>query len=143
MKVYIAVDETGSVTGLATFPSGEAAWEIEYDAVDIDGFFVEAGMLKYSGELAERKKTEKAEEQAVKQAEEQLESLRRLEILASLDDDHALAVKVLFPKWKAGRHYKTGERILYQDRLYKVLQEHDSQETWTPADAHSLFKEIE
>jgi hypothetical protein len=57
-------------------------------------------------------------------------------------DDMALQVPNLYPTWKVGVDYKTNDRILYNNILYKVLQDHTSQETWTPTDAPSLFAKV-
>ena len=35
-----------------------------------------------------------------------------------------------------------GDRVLYNDVLYKVITAHTSQETWTPTDAPSLFAKV-
>lgn len=57
-----------------------------------------------------------------------------------LDDDMALTMPTAYPNWRGdGVAYKTGDRIRYDGDLYKVLQPHTSQETWTPTDAPSLF----
>lgn len=57
-----------------------------------------------------------------------------------VDDDIALTIPQAYPKWSgAGIAYKTGDRIRYDGELYKVLSDHVSQGTWTPADAPSLF----
>lgn len=57
-------------------------------------------------------------------------------------DDISLQVPNLYPAWKMGVDYVTGERVLYEGTLYKVLQDHTSQETWAPADAPSLFAQV-
>lgn len=57
-------------------------------------------------------------------------------------DDQACEVAVLYPEWKDGMAYTVGERIVYEDVLYKVLTEHTSQSTWTPDAAPSLFAKI-
>jgi hypothetical protein len=54
-------------------------------------------------------------------------------------DDMALQVPNLYPTWKAGINYKTDDRVLYNDVLYKVLTAHTSQATWTPDVSPSLF----
>ena len=59
-----------------------------------------------------------------------------------VDDVQAVEVKALYPTWKIDTQYVAGERILYNEVLYKVLQDHTSQETWTPTDAPSLFAKI-
>lgn len=57
-----------------------------------------------------------------------------------LDDDIALTMPNAYPTWNgSGIDYKTGDRVRYDGDLYRVLQPHTSQPTWTPTDAPSLF----
>ena len=60
----------------------------------------------------------------------------------SATDEMALAAPAIYPAFKAGKSYKAGERVVFDGVLYKVLQEHDSQEHWTPVDAPSLFAKV-
>ena len=61
----------------------------------------------------------------------------------SLSEEDALEAKELYPRWSGeGVNYKVGERVLYQDVLYKVLTAHTSQETWQPDVAVSLFAKV-
>ena len=69
-----------------------------------------------------------------------IESLVKLRELAT--DEMSLQVPNLYPTWKPEINYSTGERILYNDILYKVLQAHASQEAWTPDVATSLFAKV-
>ena len=57
-------------------------------------------------------------------------------------DEQAERAAVLYPEWQPDRNYVVNERILFQDVLYKVLQNHTSQETWEPAAAPSLFAKV-
>ncbi len=58
-------------------------------------------------------------------------------------DEQALQVPDLYPEWSgAGVSYTAGERVRFGGTLYKVLQNHTSQEEWTPDTAHSLFVKI-
>ena len=60
-----------------------------------------------------------------------------------LDDEDSLEMKSYFPEWSGESvAYKTGEKVRYNDILYKVLQDHTSQEGWNPEDAPSLFAEV-
>lgn len=59
-----------------------------------------------------------------------------------VDDNIALETPSLYPTWKADVTYNTGDRILYDNTLYKVLQSHTSQEDWTPINAPSLFAKV-
>ena len=59
----------------------------------------------------------------------------------SLSDEEALAVAALYPLWidKVGKSVAVGERLWYNNKLYKVIQAHTVQEDWTPDTAVSLF----
>ena len=69
-----------------------------------------------------------------------VDALVKLRGLAT--DEQACEVPVLYPSWKEGIAYKVGERILYNEILYKVLTTHTSQANWTPDVAASLFAKI-
>ena len=61
----------------------------------------------------------------------------------SLDDSDALEAVTLYEKWSGdSKEYKTNDRLQYNGVLYKVLQDHTSQPTWTPTDAPSLFAKV-
>lgn len=62
--------------------------------------------------------------------------------VVSLDDETALQGVTLFPNWAVGVEYKVGERIKYDEVLYRALQDHTSQETWTPDISPSLFTKV-
>lgn len=62
---------------------------------------------------------------------------------ASFTDEQALQVQDLYPEWSgAGVSYNVNDRVRYNGVLYKVLQEHTSQEDWTPDTAHSLYAKV-
>lgn len=59
------------------------------------------------------------------------------------EDSEALDYVDLFPMWNGnGVKYIVGYRVRYDSDLYKVLQEHESQEAWNPIDAPSLFAKV-
>lgn len=60
----------------------------------------------------------------------------------SATDEQALAVPILYPAWRSGIAYATGERVQYGGTLYKVLQAHTAQDDWTPDAAVSLFAKV-
>ena len=71
------------------------------------------------------------------------DQLKCLKMFANtLTDEQALQVPLMYDDFEANHHYVVGERVLYQDILYKVITEHDSQETWTPDISPSLFAKI-
>ncbi|MBQ1245108.1 MAG: hypothetical protein IIX90_00530 [Clostridia bacterium] len=74
----------------------------------------------------------------------QAEKYRQLinKTAVNLTDDEAAYVPMMFERWAAGVAYEVGHRVCYEDKLYKVLQAHTSQDSWTPDVAVSLFAEV-
>ncbi len=60
----------------------------------------------------------------------------------SLDDTKAVEAQCLYPDFAVGVPYTAGDRVVYDGKLYKVLQAHTSQTDWTPPAAPSLFAEV-
>lgn len=60
----------------------------------------------------------------------------------SLSDEDALEAVNLFPNWVSGVAYVVDARVNYEGTLYRCLQAHTSQETWTPTAAPSLWAKV-
>lgn len=60
----------------------------------------------------------------------------------SLEDEDALKVVELFPKWAENEAYVIGDRVRYEGILYKCLIAHTSQSDWIPSDAISLWAKV-
>lgn len=75
-----------------------------------------------------------------------LQALRQLESETVLDmpDKEAVKVAALFPAWysRIGTDVVVGERLWYDNGLYKCLQPHKIQSTWNPKDAVSLWANV-
>lgn len=62
----------------------------------------------------------------------------------SLADIDALDAVELFPNWSGDSlDYTVGDRVRYEDTLYKCLTAHVSQSTWTPPDSPSLWVRVD
>lgn len=61
----------------------------------------------------------------------------------TLSDEVALANIALFPDWEIGKPLSVGDRVEHEGKLYKVVQAHTSQESWTPNLTPSLFEPID
>ena len=57
----------------------------------------------------------------------------------SLTDEDALQAVELFPQWVVEHAYIVGERLQYNGVLYRVVQAHTSQASWTPDITPALF----
>ena len=62
--------------------------------------------------------------------------------LSNLTDETAVDVTTLFEQWEPGHAYAVGDRIRYNEKLYRVVQAHTSQADWTPDITPALFTEI-
>ena len=62
---------------------------------------------------------------------------------AMLTDEVALDYIALYPDWEIGKALSIGERIEHDGKLYKVVQAHTTQESWTPDLTPSLFEPID
>lgn len=58
------------------------------------------------------------------------------------DDADALEMVELFPKWAFPKAYIAGERVQHNGVLYKCVQEHTSQENWTPDATPALWVRV-
>ena len=78
------------------------------------------------------------------------EQLRKaLQMLAqSFTDEQALEVATVYPTYKVGVIYKQNEMFTYGEnevgdpQLYRVVQDHISQEDWTPDTTPALYTPI-
>ena len=59
-----------------------------------------------------------------------------------LEDADAIEGVQLFPAWSAEAAYLVGDRVRYNNILYKCLQNHAAQENWTPEAAPSLWARV-
>ena len=64
------------------------------------------------------------------------------EAAVSLSDEVALTGIELFPKWKNETAYSIGDRGRYEDVLYKCVQAHTSQTSWTPDVTPALWTRV-
>lgn len=62
---------------------------------------------------------------------------------SAMTDEEAINHPELLPKWSGNsKEFVAGDRVLYDGKVYSVLQNHTSQQYWTPMDAPSLFAEV-
>lgn len=61
--------------------------------------------------------------------------------ILTLSDEEAVKVKVLYDTWssKIGQLLTVDTRLYYNDKLYKVIQQHTAQSDWTPDKEGSLY----
>lgn len=65
-----------------------------------------------------------------------------VEAMQELEDETAVTVPYFFNKWEPDMQAFVGDRLRYGEKLYRVLQQHTTQEGWEPDIAPSLFAEV-
>lgn len=60
----------------------------------------------------------------------------------AMTDEKILNYPDFVEKWKSGKVYSVGKRLEHNGTIYKVLQDHTSQDCWTPDAAPSLFAKV-
>lgn len=72
-----------------------------------------------------------------------MKELSRATVLANATDEEAYTMRYLYDEWdKNGKPYLKDDRFMYENKFYKVLQNHESQADWTPDTASGLYVEI-
>lgn len=74
---------------------------------------------------------------------EKIKNLLRDKVTEQTDEE-ALENIELFPTWQSriGVQVQQGERLYYDDKLYKVLQTHTPQDDWRPDTTASLYVQV-
>lgn len=68
--------------------------------------------------------------------------------IRSLTDEEAMEVATVYPKYEVGKSYKTDDIFAYGEngvgdpQLYRVEQDHVSQEDWIPSENRALYTPI-
>lgn len=63
-------------------------------------------------------------------------------VTATLTDEQALELSVLYPLWEPGTEYSTGTVTRYEGELYRCVQAHTAQADWTPPTVPALWVKI-
>ena len=111
------------------------------DAILVD-YFDAGAYIRAMYEIVEIEPTE--EEQMIEQTNKAMElfNINFDKFLPNLTDEQVLVIPLLLPKWREGADYKENDRIRYSNKIYKVLQDHTSQEGLEPDVTPDLFEQI-
>ena len=86
-------------------------------------------------EASERNRPLTAEEVSAMLIKQQINGL-------AVDDNTALRMVEFYPEWANGTAYTVGYKVQYKGTLFKVLQDHTSQDGWEPNNAPSLWAKV-
>lgn len=79
---------------------------------------------------------------SIKAKEDSLNKIGRLVANQVVDDVVALEISEFYDEWKPNQNYEIGRYLRYKEVLYKVLQVHTSQDSWTPDITASLYAKV-
>ena len=120
----------------------KAGYDVETeDAVFVD--YMDTGIyIRAMYEIVPIEPTE--EEQLIEQTNKAMEllNINFNDLIPDLTDEQALAIPLLIPKWRKDVEYKVNNRVRHLGKIYKVLQDHTSQEGLEPDISPDLFEKI-
>ena len=68
-----------------------------------------------------------------------LQATRKLIRVDELDENELLDMIDLYEGYQVDKLYKVGDIFKYEGKLYKVIQEHTSQDDWIPSELPALY----
>ena len=68
-----------------------------------------------------------------------LQATRKLIRVDELDEEELLDMIDLYESYQVDKLYKVDDIFKYEGKLYKVIQEHTSQEDWIPSELPALY----
>ena len=68
-----------------------------------------------------------------------LNATRKLIRVDELDENELLEMIDLYESYEIGKSYQADDIFKYEGKLYKVIQEHTSQEDWIPTELPALY----
>lgn len=74
-----------------------------------------------------------------KRIDANLQATRKLIRVDALSEEELLEMIDLYEPYEIGKSYQTDDVFKYEGKLYKVIQEHTSQEDWIPSELPALY----
>ena len=150
VKIGFDFNEVLAISSLQT-PSTDLKVILDDDLVDfskVNGYIAYAGddgqnHLKFDEDRYNEYIKEQKRQESVMKGEQLKQELTEKTVLNNASDEDAYTMRYLYGEWSGnGLTYKANDRLMYNDKFYKVLQDHTSQSDWTPDTATSLYVEI-
>lgn len=150
VKIGFDFNEILAISSLQT-TSTDLKVILDDDLVDfskVNGYVAYAGddgqnHLKFDENRYNEFIKEQQKQESIMKGEQLKQELTEKTVLNNASDEDAYVMRYLYGEWSGdGITYKTNDRLMYNDKFYKVLQDHTSQADWLPTTATSLYVEI-
>lgn len=140
MIVWISTDEDGRIVASTTyerFSTGMTQVELpeDFDFSKQLDYIYKDGKLTCDNYYTNGQNAALAAQKQREKEEAQMPAAVRMFVRANSDsftDEQILAVSSLFEEWSVGVEYKRGQIIRHDDEVYRIGQDHTSQEQWVP-----------
>ena len=137
--MYVMLDENGRIcatTDTKEYAEGMIEFDLpeDFDYSHQEDYRIEGGeLVKDPVPLSDEEK--KVNKEIERQKQLQMATIMFVnESALNLTDEQALSVSMLFNEWVVGKEYKKGYIVRYNGELYRIGQDHTSQEQWKPGD---------
>lgn len=148
--MYVSLDEEGRIGATTEYEEYAEGME-EFTFPDDFDFNKQNEYRIQNGELIHDPKPPTEEEIA---AQEEFERQQQIRIAmpmmvqmnsASIPDEQAVEIPLLFKEWKPGESYTRNEIIRHDGELYRIGQDHTAQAQWVPRSTGTtaLYSHIE
>lgn len=115
--------------------------DIEYDTLEEMQAALEKLEKEYS--IYWEDVNEKAEQERSLSTEELLKALvQQTDITKNLPDEIIAKMGAYFSEWETNHIYAVGDKVSWENYVYRCITEHTSQETWIPTDTPSLWAKV-
>lgn len=148
MNVYVLLDSdnTAVLSICSSYQGGYTEVTLKESTVDLSrlaGYKVVDNYLEFDEDKYNDYILEQTKKQAIASGETMMNELARVSVLNNATDEQAYTMRYFYDEWDYNKEkYYKDERFMYNDKFYKVLQEHEPQADWTPNTASSLYVEI-
>lgn len=140
MIVWISTDEDGRIVSSTTyeqFSTGMTQVELpdDFDFSKQLDYIYKDGQLTCDNYYTNGENAALAAQKQREKEDAQMPAAVRMFVRANSDsftDEQALAVSSLFEEWSVGVEYKRNQIIRHDDEVYRIGQDHTSQEQWVP-----------
>lgn len=148
--MYVSLDEDGRICATTEFEEYAEGME-EFTFPDDFDFNIQNEYRIQNGELIHDPKPPTEEEIAVQEEFERQQQIRIAMPMmiqmnsASIPDEQAVEIPLLFKEWKPDEPYTRNEIIRHDGELYRIGQDHTSQAQWVPGSTGTtaLYSHIE
>ena len=132
MNVYVLLDsdKTTVLSICSSYQSGYTETTLKEPTVDLSrlaGYKVVDDYLEFDEDKYNDYILGQTKKQAIIVGETMMKELSRATVLANATDEEAYTMRYLYDEWdKNGKSYLKDDRFMYENKFYKVLQNHKS-----------------